>query len=63
MEMVEPEFKILHISEAIGLPFEGLYFVYQALYGTACNAMLEIGQQASSIRSQSFGDIGQLLYA
>ena len=49
MKVVEPEFKILRISEPVSLPFEGFDLVDQALDGAACDAMIEIVEKSGAV--------------
>ena len=49
MEVVEPQFEILRISEPVSLPFESLDFVYQPLYGSAGDAMIEVVEKSSAV--------------
>jgi hypothetical protein len=52
MEVVETEFEILRISKPVSLPFDGFDFVYEALDGTACDAMLEVVEKSSPVGSE-----------
>ena len=42
MEVVETEFEVFRISKPVSLPFEGLDLVYEALYSSTGDRMLEV---------------------
>lgn len=50
MKMAAPQFEVLRIPEPLSLPFESLDFVDQALYGAACDAMIEV---LESVRTEA----------
>lgn len=54
--MIEPQLEILLISEAVGLPFEGLDFVHQALDSTAGDAVIEEVEKTGPISCKGFSD-------
>lgn len=46
MKVVGPEFEILRVAKPVRPPFEGLYFVCQAIDGAACYAVIEIVEKS-----------------
>jgi hypothetical protein len=56
MQMVKPELEILRISKPVILPFESLDLVYEALYSTTGDTMLEVVEQARPVGSKGFAD-------
>ncbi len=56
VKMVEPQFEILRIPEAVSLPFEGFDFVDQALDGAACDAVIEVVEKTGAIRGKSLSN-------
>lgn len=48
MKMVEPELKMLRISQPVSLLLESLDFVDQALDGAACGAMTEVVEKTGT---------------
>ena len=56
MKVVEPEFKILRISEPVSLPFEGLDFVDETFDGATGDPVIEVVEQPGSIGGKGFSD-------
>jgi hypothetical protein len=55
MEVVEAEFEILRILEAVSLPFEGFDLVYEP-FCLGGNAMLEVAEKSSPVNSKCLTD-------
>jgi len=56
MEVVEAEFEILRIPEAVSLPFEGFDLVYESFHSPRGNAMLEVAEKFSPVCSKCLTD-------
>lgn len=46
MKVVEPELEVFHVSEAIGLPFQGFDFVIESFQGTVGGLVGVIAEQS-----------------
>ena len=49
MEVVETEFEILRISKPVSLPFGSLHLVYEAIYSSTGDPVLEVVEQACPV--------------
>jgi len=46
VEVIEPELEVFHVSEAIGLPFQGFDFVIESFQGTVGGLVGVIAEQS-----------------
>ena len=61
MEMVEPQYEVLHVAEPIRLPFKGLDLVVESFGHGIADAVLEVVEKPCAVARQSLSHSGKHL--
>jgi len=63
VQMEQSQFEIEHISETVGLLFQGADFVVEPFYSAGSYAMFKVIQYSRSVRHYRFAQFHQVLNA